>query len=567
MTTTENTTNTTIRVLKKPGNKLCVLQLNTSENILNDYHRKTHFIFAMDISASMDEPAIVPETSEYVSPKNTRLNYITRVLGGCLAFILETSSSDDFNDIVISVMTFSTKAKTIVRQQSANFFSNGNVKRLITNVKKQSRQATNFEGAMKHIAFNISLLNTEVESNPINEIVVFLTDGCITEGISDYSELAKIMCNRRQHVADWRFIGVGVDFDYRLITSIKQIVTKRQTDLRNTPAITVDLLDNMDHASIIYADIISPYTSNSVYNSRFFSLDSDGYAPVYFGNPITCHLDSKHFILGIVPAGTTRYVCVKSSDELAFAVGYSDSKFHSCHGPATNELVITSESFINIEEGSEDSLIYNVMILRQECMETVGTCYSIIDSIECYQPQTNNQIFSTPLTLRAKSSINLQLNDVDNSTDLNLESMTTDEKESNSSSTKQVESHKVQMVSMQQKVSDFLAKTKNQSMPILLAQILNQCIDDISFAISAIDRVIVSGDITLSKMVIGSRLNSQQYQRAYTITNTSILENSSPYYNNINSSISLTNNNAYTPYTPSVTRTISQVINTQSKLY
>lgn len=563
----------TIRVLRKPGNKVCVLQLNTSKNVLNDYHRKTHFIFAMDVSASMDEPAIMPESNANISPNNTRLNYITRVLGGCLAFLHEACSSDSFNDILVSVLTFSTKAKTIVKHQKASLFTESNNKWLITEVKRQRRESTNFEEAMKHIASDISLIKSETESNFINEIVVFLTDGCITSGMSDRVGLAKLMCPIPQHVPDWRFIGVGVDFDYLLLNGLKQMVTNGQHQITNTPVITVDFLDNMDNASIIYADILSPYTSSSVYNSRFFSLDAEGYAPVYFGNPTTCELDSKQFNLGIVPSATVRYIIAKMTDELAFAIGYTDSKFHPCHGNATTELIVASQSFVNIVEGSEDSLLYDVMIIRQECMETVGTCYSIIESIASSEHSFDSRRISTPLRPMIRRSLAPHLQDDQNRDNTNNDDdsmsnrpMTPDAQITNYA--QELKDHKIQMEAIQQKVRDFIEEINPQTAPIMFAQILNQCIDDITFALAAIDRVITSGDTILSRMVIGSRLNSQQYQRAYTITDTSVLENpSSPNYNTMNSHVSLTNNNSYTPYTPSVTRTISHVISTQSQLY
>jgi hypothetical protein len=129
--------------------------------------------------------------------------------------------------------------------------------------------------------------------------------------------------------------------------------------------------------------------------------------------------------------------------------------------------------------------------------------------------------------------------------------------------------HKELMEGVQQKISAFL-ESMDGELPTILVDVLRQASDDIAFAVRAVTRVCESGDTVLARMVIGARLNSQQYQRAYTITDSNILNNPDSYYSmNTNGSqgVTLSNPNAYSPFTPSVTRTVSIAINTQSQNY
>ena len=563
--------NTQVRVIKKPDDMVCIAEINTSPLLDNDYERKTHFIFVMDVSASMDEPAVPPEAGNngavFISPENTRLNYITRVLGACLNLVRTTN--DAYNDIFVSVVTFSRKVQTIVKHANGDVMTEDAIKKIIRDVKCQRRESTNFERAMQHVMSEVTMITPNTQASPVNEIVVFMTDGCITHGTSEESELTNLMVNSQQQIPDWRFIGVGTDFDYLLLNSLKLNIDKRD-QLPNRPVITVDFMDNIENAHIIYADVISPYLSRSVYNVMLSSLDE--YAPVYFGNPTTGILDSKQFHMGIIPAGTTRYVALRLTDDTQCAFSYSDSKFHPCHGPATTNMVVTSTSFVTTEDSSDDTLLFDVMKLRQECIESVGACYKMIEN-RCESDNLHRHAFvnfnpavlSTP---RRRTSYNFEhsLNEDMSSSDEEIKTPEVRGRQPNDD----LSSHKECLLTLQEKVKDFLKDERHASISDTLSDILKQCIDDISFAIGAIDRVQSTGHGVLARMVIGSRLNSQQYQRSYTITTPSLLDNNDYYENdnqNVSSNVSLMNNNNYSPFTTHVTRSISQVISSQSQHY
>ena len=569
-------TDTQIRVLKKQDDSVCIVELNTSPSLVNDYYRKTHFIFCMDVSASMDEPAVNLQTGNYgvgsITPENTRLNYITRILGACLNYVQSTEDSN--NDILVSVVTFSRRVQTIVRQANGEAMTEENIKRIIQDVKNQRRESTNFEAAMKHIMSDVTLTALPHLSTPVNEIVVFMTDGCITQGTNSESELASIMVGNHRQIPDWRFIGVGTDFDYLLLNSLKLNIDKRH-QLTNRPVVTIDFMDNIENAYIIYADVISPYLTNSVYNATLTSLDE--FAPVYFGNPTSGILDSKQFHLGIIPTGTTRYVSMRLTDDAQSAFGYSDSKFHPCHGPATTNKTVTAASFASVEDNYPDSVLFDVMKLRQECIEAVGTCYKIIDDrVECptsvYEMTRQSGLYIDPNILgtpRRQAPFNGDqgLSDTSSSDEEIKTPQAT-----NTPSDNELSRHKECLLTLQQKVKDFMMDETLGHLNNTLSDILKQSIDDISFAIRAIDSVLSSGQTVLARMVIGARLNSQQYQRAYTITSPNLLDNPNTYENNnlnwsSSSNVHLLNDNTYSPFTTQVTRSISQAISSQSQFY
>lgn len=571
-------TNTQVRVIKKVDDMVCIAEINTSPLLENDYERKTHFIFCMDVSASMDEPAVPPQADNngevFISPENTRLNYITRVLGACLNLV--KTIDDVYNDIFVSVVTFSRKVQTIVKQANGEVMTEDAIKKIIRDVKSQGRESTNFERVMQHVMSEVTMITPNSQVSHVNEIVVFMTDGCITQGTNEESELTNLMVGNQQQIPDWRFIGVGTDFDYLLLNSLKLNIDKRD-QLPNHPVITVDFMDNIENAHIIYADVISPYLSKSVYNVTLSSLNQ--YAPVYFGNPTTGILDSKQFHMGIIPAGTTRYVAIRLTDDTQCAFSYSDSKFHPCHGPATTNMVVTRTSFVTLEDSSDDTMLFDVMKLRQECIESVGACYKLIEN-RCESHNLHRQAFvnfnpAVLATPRRRTSYNFQqsLNE-DNSnceedmssSDEEIKTPEVRDREPNN----ELSSHKECLLTLQEKVKDFLKDGRHVSIRDTLSDILKQCIDDISFAIGAIVRVQSTGYGVLARMVIASRLNSQQYQRSYTITTPSLLDNNDYYENdnqNVSSNVSLMNNNNYSPFTTHVTRSISQVISTQSQHY
>jgi len=562
--------NTQVRVLKRPNDEVCIVELNTSPSLVNDYYRKTHFIFCMDVSASMDEPAVNPQADNhgvaFISPENTRLNYITKILGASLSYV--TGDTYDNNDVFVSVMTFSRKVQTIIKQANSESMSKEVIEKIIQDVKSQHRESTNFEAAMQHVMSDLTMVGHNKDTSYVNEVVVFMTDGCITQGTSDRTQLTSIMVGNQRQIPDWRFIGVGTDFDYLLLNSLKLNVDQRE-QLTNRPVVSVDFLDNIENAYIIYADVISPYLANAVYNSTLTSLDQ--YAPVYFGNPTTGILDSKQFHMGIIPAGTTRYVTMRITDDTQSALGYYDSKFHPCHGPSTTEIIVTSDSFVNVENNSNDEMLFNVMQLRQECIEAVGTCYKLIDEITESERFYNRPFLATP---RRNNSTNIRQmisgtwNNANDASSSDEESYTPRDNERVMNN--DLKRHKELMLTIQQKVKDFLTSGQAIAIPETMSDILKQSIDDISFAARAIDRVQSSGDTILARMVIGARLNSQQYQRAYTITSVNMLDNPSHYENtnqNWSSGMSLMNNTNYSPFTTQVTRSISHAISSQSQFY
>jgi len=201
-------------------------------NIINT---PTLFLFTIDITGSMDEPAYKNITKLQVVKQTFRsmMNYLSK---------LETP-------IFIRVHSFNETVKNVIDNI---LISQDNVNEITSKIDAlYSNGSTNIGQALKKA--NDTMKQYSIE-NPEHQVIhIFMTDGQATHGITNNDELVKIVDTKFTN----NFVGFGFDHNALLLQKL--------SDLENSEYLFVD---NMENTTLIYGEIIHRYLYYAIKNAE-----------------------------------------------------------------------------------------------------------------------------------------------------------------------------------------------------------------------------------------------------------------------------------------------------------
>jgi hypothetical protein len=555
--------------------------------------RPTHFIFVMDTSSSMSEPAITTRNHSYspVNSQNTRLHYTTTTLKACISVLKKTAQEMDmYNNMsptFVSVIQFSTKAKVLLSQELSSRITEHKISDIVTELyDMENSGSTNFQEAITQVG-RVSMCD---DVNNIQEVVLFLTDGEVNRGVTEPDQLAHCICESINvpTSSTWKFIGVGTDFDWSLLSQIKhKFDTTPETSPQNT---TISYVDNLENAHIIYGDLITPYITSSVFNVKLEDSSCSGAlnnsyssmniasSPTYFQNQTDATLTSKSQTIPMIPDGGKIYVFMKcdGNDVSQMSLNYSETWYGN---PNIHYSGIITGA--NVKEAiGPDSILFDIMCERQQVLELVYRSFKLVKDIENdkqhrttppYVPLTPYRRRSPPETHQTHQQTHQQQN-----RQQECECLTNELKEK------------------LERLNEMLKAKIMAVQPSEYTDMLRQLVNDIEIAnviVSQTSRQYCSySNRRLGMIMLNARFDSQMHQRSYTISDYSMInqedyEDYDPYQHqaqhhhqsstsqpsspiapraNINRITDF--GNTISPYTPSSTRNTCNTLEQYSQL-
>ena len=211
-------------LFEEKGWKFGILNLTIRSEIpISKKH--IHIFFTIDASGSMSDTCV---------DGRTKMQHILYTLENMLHIFYE---KPDCN-ISVHVQSFDTEIHKCI--DGILNIKNENLEELLEKIKKiRPGDSTNIELALKSASEEISSYKT---ANPDHDIVhIFLTDGEITEGTSNYYELKKLVPNNCANV----FIGYGREHDSHLLSMLG---TGKSNEYR--------FVDALEKAGLVYGEII-----------------------------------------------------------------------------------------------------------------------------------------------------------------------------------------------------------------------------------------------------------------------------------------------------------------------
>lgn len=197
-------------------------------NIRNEIpvtNKHIHVVFTIDASGSMNNRC---------SDGKTKMDHIHHTLSNMLRMFYENSDCN----ISIHVQSFDTSVQTVISNVSN--IHEADLEQLLSLIHKiRPGNETNIEIALKKAIEEIVNYN---DKNPEHEIVhLFLTDGEITSGETDYDKLLELVPNKCSNI----FIGYGQKHDSELLSYLSQ---NKGNEYR--------FIDALDKAGLVYGEVI-----------------------------------------------------------------------------------------------------------------------------------------------------------------------------------------------------------------------------------------------------------------------------------------------------------------------
>ncbi len=188
--------------------------------------KHVHMFFTIDASGSM---------SDICSDGRTKMAHIHHTLENMLRIFHENNKSN----ISVHIQSFDTVVKTIIRDVPN--IRDSNIEELVSlvSLKIKPGWTTNIELALEKASREIESYHV---ANPEHEIVhIFLTDGDITSGSSDYAHLLELVSKNCTNI----FIGYGLDHDSQLLSHLS---TTKGNEYR--------FIDDLEKAGLVYGEVI-----------------------------------------------------------------------------------------------------------------------------------------------------------------------------------------------------------------------------------------------------------------------------------------------------------------------
>lgn len=184
-----------------------------------------HIFFTIDASGSM---------SDICSDRRTKMDYIHHTLENMLRIFHENNECN----ISIHVQSFNTTINSVITDIPD--IRESDIEELIRLLRQiRPGGSTNIEAALEKATSKIS---NYYEVNPEHEIVhIFLTDGDITEGSSDYDLLIELVPKNCNNI----FIGYGIDHDSQLLSHLS---SNKSNEYR--------FIDALEKAGLVYGEVI-----------------------------------------------------------------------------------------------------------------------------------------------------------------------------------------------------------------------------------------------------------------------------------------------------------------------
>ena len=182
--------------------------------------------FTIDTSGSM---------TDICQDDKRKIEHIYHTLENMLKIFHENRDCN----ISIHIQSFDTSVKTIISDVSN--IHDANVEELVQLIKQRVRPygLTNVQLALEKA--NEEIYNYYI-ANPEHEIVhIFLTDGEITSGLSEYTRLQKLVPKNCVNI----FIGYGLDHDSELLS---QLSIEKSNEYR--------FIDALEKAGLVYGEVI-----------------------------------------------------------------------------------------------------------------------------------------------------------------------------------------------------------------------------------------------------------------------------------------------------------------------
>lgn len=236
----------------------------------------TRIFFNIDCSGSM---------SDNCSDNRTKMSHILHTLENMLR---ELSSKEEAN-ISVYIQAFDSRIYEYVTDET--LIKDLNIEELINKTKKiYPRCSTNIGKALESINAKIS---TYMVINPSHNVVhILLTDGEITDGITNKTDLKKIVNDKYPNI----FIGYGVDHDSELLSYISD---NRKGEYR--------FIDALEKAGFVYGEILNDILYKGledveliVINGEIYNYQTNDWSnKLYIGNLVneqnkTFHLRSSN---------------------------------------------------------------------------------------------------------------------------------------------------------------------------------------------------------------------------------------------------------------------------------
>lgn len=225
---TENTcsnTNTPVNIFDETDYHFGIININMSEHIpslLNDKH--IHLYFTIDSSASMHD--LCPNGK-------TKMQHIHHTMENILKLLYDSK-----RHISVHIQTFSENVQNVI--EDIDNILNYDIHLLIDAVKSiQPDNSTNIEKAL--IKASTDIQNYKC-NNPDHDVIhVFLTDGVISDGSTNYRELRILVPIGCTNI----FVGYGLDHDVDLLTHLSQGINNEYR-----------FIDALENAGLIYGEIL-----------------------------------------------------------------------------------------------------------------------------------------------------------------------------------------------------------------------------------------------------------------------------------------------------------------------
>lgn len=184
-----------------------------------------HMFFTIDASGSM---------SDRCSDGRTKMDHIHHTLENMLRIFHENKECN----ISVHVQSFDTIINSVIKDVPD--IRESDIEELVR-LSRQIRPggSTNIEAALEKATSEIS---NYYEVNPEHEIVhIFLTDGDITDGSSDYDLLLELVPKNCNNI----FIGYGIDHDSQLLSHLS---SNKGNEYR--------FIDALEKAGLVYGEVI-----------------------------------------------------------------------------------------------------------------------------------------------------------------------------------------------------------------------------------------------------------------------------------------------------------------------
>lgn len=358
----------------------CVGKLNMDLNKLKEIVMKdVHFILTIDISNSMDEP---------VSKKLSSVSKLQRIIStirGCINY-LNNQINQTNQTIYISIITFSSKANTIISFKNICDFNDNDITNILNYIDVSERNQTNIENALLEIKKLTTIITYKHKQNSINNVNIILTDGYINSGADTTDELSKYM-NEEQY---YNFIGIGENHDYIILKELAEINPLRAMNY---------YIENTDNIELLYADIISSFITPSVFNIVISQSQSHKETIKFFNNK-TGMFDCDNLIISNIKQGEQKYFHFITSDPSCNSLKITYD-IHSLNKILTKEI----KKSIIIYQGNNSNLI-NLFEIRSKVIELmIKTKDKIINDIDDYELGNfeNNYFNKLPLSMSVSS--------------------------------------------------------------------------------------------------------------------------------------------------------------------